>query len=109
MKTEFPEGKDALSEFVLFRDRVYENRSIRWPANLANGLALLMRESAGSEDRTFCPIVVRDGADIVARTVAVLDTRYNRHRVEAVKSSGATRRIRTDDLLITNQFLGPTP
>jgi hypothetical protein len=79
MKTEFPEGKDALSEFVLFRDRVYENRSIRWPANLANGLALLMRESAGSEDRTFCPIVVRDGADIVARAVAVLDARYNSH------------------------------
>ena len=79
MKIEFPEGKDALSEFLLFRDRVYENRSIRWPANLANGLALLMRETAGSEDRTFRPIVVRDGADIVARTVAVLDTRYNRH------------------------------
>ena len=79
MRIEFPEGKDALSEFVLFRDRVYENRSIRWPANLANGLALLMRESAGSEDRTFCPIVVRDGGDIVARAVAVLDARYNRH------------------------------
>ena len=45
MKIEFPEGKDALSEFLLFRDRVYENRSIRWPANLANGLALLMGES----------------------------------------------------------------
>jgi hypothetical protein len=79
MKTEFPEGKDALSEFVLLRDRVYEHRSIRWPANLANGLALLMRETAGGEDRTFRPIVVRDGADVVARTVAVLDTRYNRH------------------------------
>jgi len=25
-----------------------------------------------------------------------------------VSSIGATRRIRTDDLLITNQFLGPT-
>ena len=75
MKIEFPEGEDALSEFILFRDRVYEHRRIRWPANLANGLALLMGETAGSEDRTFRPIVVRDGADIVARAVAVLDTR----------------------------------
>jgi GNAT superfamily N-acetyltransferase len=79
MKVEFPEGKDALSEFVLFRDRVYENRSIRWPANLANGLALLMHETASGEDRTFRPIVVRDGANIAARAVAVLDARYNRH------------------------------
>jgi predicted GNAT family acetyltransferase len=38
-----------------------------------------MGESAASEDRTFRPILVREGADIVARAVAVLDTRYNRH------------------------------
>jgi hypothetical protein len=79
MKTEFPKGKDALSEFILFQDRVYENRSIRWPADLPHELALLTGESATCEDRTFCPILVREGADIVARAVAVLDTRYNRH------------------------------
>jgi hypothetical protein len=79
MKVEFPKGKDALSEFILFQDRVYENRSIRWPAELPHELALLMGESATCEDRTFCPILVREGADIVARAVAVLDTRYNRH------------------------------
>jgi hypothetical protein len=79
MKTEFPQGKDALSEFILFQNRVYENRSIRWPADLRDELALLTGESAACEDRTFYPIAVREGADIVARAVAVLDTRYNRH------------------------------
>jgi hypothetical protein len=79
MKTEFPNGKDALSEFLLFKDRVYDHRTVRWPADLVHDMALLTGESAGCEDRTFRPIVVRDGADIVARAAAVLDARYNRH------------------------------
>ena len=79
MKTEFPGSKDALSEFVLFKDRVYDYRAIRWPADLPHDMALLTGESAGCEDRTFRPILVRDGEDIVARAIAVLDARYNRH------------------------------
>jgi hypothetical protein len=78
MKTEFPYGKDALSEFILFKDRVYDYRTIRWPADLPHDMALLTDER-GCEDRTFRPILVRDGADIGARAVAVLDVRYNRH------------------------------
>jgi len=79
MKTEFPDGKNALSEFVLFKDQVYDYRAIRWPADLQHDMALLTGESAGCEDRTFHPIIVRDGADILARAVAVLDARYARH------------------------------
>ena len=29
---EAPEGEEALTEFILFRDRVYEGRAARWPA-----------------------------------------------------------------------------
>ena len=31
LKLETPEGMDALSEFILFQDRVYQSRSARWP------------------------------------------------------------------------------
>ena len=79
MKIEFPDGKDALSEFILFKDRVYDYCTVRWPADPPHDMALLTDQSAGCEDRTFRPILVRDGADIVARAVSVLDARYNRH------------------------------
>src|SRR3984893_7349163 len=79
MKIEFPEGNDALTEFILFSDRVYAYRSVRWPASVEMQMPLLTGQSADCEDRTFKPLLIRDHSDIVARAVAVVDDRYNRH------------------------------
>jgi hypothetical protein len=79
MRLEFPEGKDALTEFILFHDQVYAYRSARWPASIEFQLPLLTGQSADCEDRTLKPLLVRDRGEIVARAVAVIDDRYNRH------------------------------
>ena len=79
MKVEYPDGKDALAEFILFSDRVYGYRSARWPASVEMQMPLLTGESADCEDRTLKPLLVRDQGEIVARAVAALDERYNRH------------------------------
>ena len=42
-------------------------------------LPLLTGQSADCEDRTFKPLLVRERGEIVARAVAVIDDRYNRH------------------------------
>jgi hypothetical protein len=34
MRVEYPEGNEALTEFILFFDQVYRNRSARWPASV---------------------------------------------------------------------------
>ncbi len=46
MRVEYPEGNDALTEFILFADRVYACRSARWPANIEMHLPLLTGQSA---------------------------------------------------------------
>ena len=46
VEIEIPEGQDALTEFILFRDRVYENRRARWPALIDLELPSLMGEGA---------------------------------------------------------------
>jgi hypothetical protein len=79
MRLEFPEGKDALTEFILFHDRAYAYRSARWPASVELQLPLLTGQSADCVDRTLKPLLVRDRAEIAARAVAVIDERYNRH------------------------------
>jgi hypothetical protein len=40
---------------------------------------LLTGQSADCEDRILKPLLLRDQGEIVARAVAVLDERYNRH------------------------------
>jgi GNAT superfamily N-acetyltransferase len=79
MRLEYPEGKDMLTEFILFYDRVYGYRSVRWPANIEMQMPLLTGQSVDCEDRIFRPLLVRDEGEIVARAVAVVDDRYNRH------------------------------
>jgi GNAT superfamily N-acetyltransferase len=73
---EVPEGRDALIEFILFRDRVYENRRARWPALIDLELPSLMGEGPFAEARTLHPLVARDGGEIVARAAALVDQRY---------------------------------
>src|SRR5437763_17114976 len=76
---ERPRGTDALTEFVLFQDAVYADRSARWPALPPLQVPLLADASAFTEGRTLQPFVARAGGDIVIRAVAMLDGRYNRH------------------------------
>ncbi len=84
IKIESPRGESALTEFVLFHDRVYEYRSARWAAMIAVQLPLLMGEGPFAADRKFCPFVAREHGQIVARAVALIDRPYQRHWNEAL-------------------------
>jgi hypothetical protein len=79
LKLEVPEGQDALSEFVLFHDRVYQYRSASWPAILPLQLPILNGKGPFASGRRIRPFLVRDGAEISARAVAVIDQHYNHH------------------------------
>jgi len=76
---ETPQGTDALTEFVLFQDAVYAERSARWPALPPLQLPMLAGESPFTAGRTLHPLLARDGGRILARALALLDGRYNRH------------------------------
>lgn len=79
IRIEVPSGEDALSEFVLFQDRVYRDRSARWTAFLPMELPVLTGESPFRIDRAVRPFWAVDGGEVVARALAVVDGRYLRH------------------------------
>jgi GNAT superfamily N-acetyltransferase len=79
VKIEIPQGNEALTEFVLFYDQVYEYRDARWPAPLELQLPILTGESPFAQGRSIRPFLARTGSQIIARAVAVMDERYNRH------------------------------
>lgn len=84
VKIESPSGEEALTEFILFQDRVYEYRSARWAAMVAVQLPLLMGDGPFAEGRVIRPFAARDTNGLVARAVAVVDRRYQRHWNEAL-------------------------
>lgn len=79
VKVEIPQGKDALTEFIQFHDQVYESRAARWRAPTRLEMAVLKGGSPFNESRTVRPFLVRDENGILARVLAVMDARYNRH------------------------------
>ena len=79
VKIETPQGRDALTEFLLFHDEVYDYRDAAWTAFVPLQLPILMGESPFSHDRKIRPFLARDRGRIVARAVAVVDAGYNRH------------------------------
>jgi GNAT superfamily N-acetyltransferase len=79
IRIEIPEGGDALTEFVLFHDRVYASCPARWSAFVPLELPILAGQSPFVEGRRVRPFVARAGGEIVARVAAVVDSRYNRH------------------------------
>ncbi|MGA8793987.1 hypothetical protein [Candidatus Binatus sp.] len=79
IRIEVPEDNASLTEFVLFHDRVYAYRGARWPASVEIELPLLTGQSPLCEGRTIRPFAARDGGELVARAVAVVDERYCRH------------------------------
>ena len=83
-KIEIPSGEDALTEFILFQHRVYEYRSARWAAMVGVQLPFLMGDGPFTEGRVIRPFVARDDGRIVARAVAIIDRRYQRHWNEAL-------------------------
>ena len=76
---EAPEGEAALTEFVQFYDRVYEQRPVRWQAMQALELPMLLGTSPFAEGRTIRALVARDAGEVVARCVAAVDQRYLDH------------------------------
>lgn len=76
VEIETPSGEDALTEFILFYDRVYEYRSARWPAFLPFQLPVLMGEGPGAKGRRMQPFLARTDGEIAARALAVVDERY---------------------------------
>ncbi len=76
---ETPTGTDAFLEFLTFHDTVYGDRPARWPALVPFQLPILNGESPFARDRLLRPFVAREGGRIVARTLAAIDHRYQRH------------------------------
>src|SRR2546426_12064450 len=79
VQIETPQGLEALTELILFHNEVYAGRGAYWPANLPFHLPILTGESPFNQDRQLRPFLARDGGRIVARAVALLDERYQRH------------------------------
>ena len=79
MQIETPDTEAALTEFLLFRDRVYQDRRAWWPTIVPVRLPMLTGESPFASGRTFCPLLVREGGEILATTIAVVDQRYIDH------------------------------
>jgi hypothetical protein len=76
---ETPAGTEALTEFLLFHDEVYKARPARWTAFVPFQLPTLTGEGPFAEDRRVRPFEARDGGRLVARALAVVDERYQRH------------------------------
>lgn len=79
MVVEHPTDRPALTDFVTFHDDVYRARGAWWGAFVPFQLPVLTGESPFVADRHFHPLRVRDGARTLARVVAVIDERYQRH------------------------------
>ena len=79
IKIEVPVGEDALTELLVFHDRVYAPRGAHWQEIVPFHLPILLGASPFNVARTLRPFVARDGGEIVARAVALLDERYNAH------------------------------
>lgn len=78
-RVEVPKGAAEVEEFVRFHDRVHAARGAFWPAFLALETPFVAGTGPVAADRRVRPFVARDGSDIVARVLAVIDTRYQRH------------------------------
>lgn len=76
---EIPQGTAAITEFLQFRDRIYAPRDAYWPASLRFEQQVLNGKTPFNEGRTLQPFMVRVGKKIVARVLAVIDTRYQAH------------------------------
>src|SRR5262245_6886186 len=78
-QVESPSGTARIEDFVRFHDRVYADRGAYWSAFVPLEAPFVAGTGPVAEDRRCRPFVVRENGSIVARVLAVLDARYNRH------------------------------
>jgi GNAT superfamily N-acetyltransferase len=78
LRIESPAGEVELGGFIRLADRVNSTLSARWPALEAVEMPTLTGDSALSVGKTMRPFVAREGADVVARALALFDPAYAR-------------------------------
>jgi hypothetical protein len=79
LRIDVPAGTAAIEEFVRFHDRVYADRGAFWPAFPGLEVPFVAGTGPVAADRRVRPFVARDRGEIVARGLAVVDARYQRH------------------------------
>jgi GNAT superfamily N-acetyltransferase len=79
LRIESPVGEDALTEFLLFHDRVYESRAVAWTAFVPLELPLLMGQGPLATGRRLRAFAAREDGELVARVVAMIDQAYQAH------------------------------
>jgi GNAT superfamily N-acetyltransferase len=79
VRIETPSGKAALGNLARFQDQVYATRAARWLSPVDLHLPILTGESPFAQGREIHPLWALEGGEIVARAVAVIDARYQRH------------------------------
>lgn len=77
-RIESPRDEDGFSEFVRFANRVHSGARAYWPALEAMEMPVLLGQSALAAGKSIRPFVARDGGEIVARVLAVVDPGYAR-------------------------------
>lgn len=81
---EVPDRHADLVALIRLHDTVHSTRRARWGAEQAIELPLLTGESPFAAERRIRPFVAREDGRLVARAVAVVDERYNRHWNESI-------------------------
>jgi GNAT superfamily N-acetyltransferase len=76
---EVPQDSAELTEFLQLRNQVYAQRDAYWPASLRFDQQVLNGKTPFNEGRTLKPMAARAGKHLVARVVAVIDSRYQQH------------------------------
>jgi GNAT superfamily N-acetyltransferase len=76
---ESPRSRADLERFVLFHDEIYAHRGVHWRTLLPIYLPMLLGDGPFVQERRIRPFVALDGDRILARIVAVVDDRFNRH------------------------------
>ena len=79
IKIEIPQDKERLNDFIRLYEQVHAARSAYWKPAARFEMAILCGESAFNEARTVQPFVASEHGQIVARVLAVIDARYQRH------------------------------
>lgn len=79
IKIETPRDDAGRHEFIELYEHVYASRSAYWKPAARFERAVLCGQSAFNEGRMVRPFVARERGQMVARILAVMDARYNRH------------------------------
>lgn len=78
-KIEVPQNTEAVQHFVQLYEQVAAAKSAYWKPSVRFELAVLRGETPFNEERTVRPFMAWEAGRVVARVLAVMDVRYNRH------------------------------